>query len=379
MPDFVLAFGLIAVILTVTALASGLVERSPFTFPLMFLVFGLVLGEGVLGIVEMGPDDKTLEIVATLTLSLVLFLDATKLQVEELGRRWLIPALVLGPGTGIIIALGAVPMALLLGFDWDMAIAGGAVLASTDPVVLREIVRDQRLPRSVRQVLRIEAGMNDVVVLPVILVLIAVALGEVDDAAGWAEFMARLIVLGPAIGFAIGGIGSWLIARIDARTPIRREHQALFGVGLVLASFAAATAAGGDGFLGAFAAGLAVVLLNQSLCDCFLEYGEVTSEMAMLLAFVLFGVVLSGILSTVEIVPTLVLAALVVFAIRPSVLGLVLARARMSWEAHAFISCGVYIGTSTGQIFHSRDEGDSWDLLIDYLPPINSVECGVAP
>ena len=73
-----------------------------------------------------------------------------------------------------------------------------------------------------------------------------------------------------------------------------------------------------------------MVLLNQSLCDCFLEYGEVTSEMAMRLAFVLFGGVLSGILATVEIIPTLVLAALVVFAIRPSVLGLVLARARMS-------------------------------------------------
>ena len=180
--------------------------------------------------------------------------------------------------------------------------------------------------------------MNDMVVLPVILVLTAVALGEVDHAAGWAEFMARLLLLGPAIGFAVGGAGSWLMARVDARTPIRREHQALYGVGLVLASYAAATSAGGDGFLGAFSAGLAVVLLNQSLCDCFLEYGEITSEMAMLLAFVLFGAVLSGIISTVDIGPTLALAALVVFVIRPSVLGLLLTRARMSWEAHAFVS-----------------------------------------
>ena len=38
--------------------------------------------------------------------------------------------------------------------------------------------------------------------------------------------------------------------------------------------------------------------------------------------------------------------------------------------------CGVYIGTTTGQIFFSRDDGDSWELLIDYLPPINSVDCG---
>jgi photosystem II stability/assembly factor-like uncharacterized protein len=37
--------------------------------------------------------------------------------------------------------------------------------------------------------------------------------------------------------------------------------------------------------------------------------------------------------------------------------------------------CGIYIGTTTGQVFYSRDNGDHWDLLVDYLPPINSVEC----
>ena len=38
--------------------------------------------------------------------------------------------------------------------------------------------------------------------------------------------------------------------------------------------------------------------------------------------------------------------------------------------------CGIYVGTSTGQIFYSRNDGDTWELLIDYLPPINSVDCG---
>ena len=97
-------------------------------------------------------------------------------------------------------------------------------------------------------------------------------------------------------------------------------------------------AVGGDGFLGAFFAGLAVVMLNQKLCRCFLDYGEVTSEMMMLLAFVLFGVVLSGIIDTVPLLPALGLAALVIFVIRPVVINLVLARAKMSWEARAFVS-----------------------------------------
>jgi hypothetical protein len=38
---------------------------------------------------------------------------------------------------------------------------------------------------------------------------------------------------------------------------------------------------------------------------------------------------------------------------------------------------GVYVGTSTGQIFHTRDNGDSWSLLADFLPPIYSLETAV--
>jgi hypothetical protein len=38
---------------------------------------------------------------------------------------------------------------------------------------------------------------------------------------------------------------------------------------------------------------------------------------------------------------------------------------------------GVYFGTSTGQVFGSADEGESWTLLADYLPDIWSVEAAV--
>ena len=81
-----------------------------------------------------------------------------------------------------------------------------------------------------------------------------------------------------------------------------------------------------------------MVVLNQSLCECFLDFGEIASEMAMLLAFVLFGAVLSGILGSVALGPAFILAALVIFLIRPPVLGLVLSRAKVSWEARAFVA-----------------------------------------
>ena len=189
MSDLVLAFALIGTLLIVATLVSGLVDRSPLTFPLIFLGLGFVLGELGLGVIKMGPDDLAIEVVVTLTLSLVLFLDAVNIEVDELGKRWLVPALILGPGTALIIALGALPFALLLGFSWAVAFIGGAVLASTDPVVLREIVRDERIPRSIRQVLKIEAGTNDMVILPVVLLLIALARSQVGDTVQWPIFL----------------------------------------------------------------------------------------------------------------------------------------------------------------------------------------------
>ena len=35
---------------------------------------------------------------------------------------------------------------------------------------------------------------------------------------------------------------------------------------------------------------------------------------------------------------------------------------------------GLYFGTSTGQVFASADEGESWNEIASYLPAISSVE-----
>jgi NhaP-type Na+/H+ or K+/H+ antiporter len=186
-------------------------------------------------------------------------------------------------------------------------------------------------------VLNIEAGTNDIVVLPVVLILIAVLTAEAGGALDWVSFLARLFILSPLVGLLVGGVGAGLMSRADAYFGIRREHQALYGIGLVLAAYAAGQAVQGDGFLAAFFAGLAITLFNINLCECFLEYGEVTAEMAMLLAFVLFGALLSTLLGLAPLVPALALALIVIGVARPLGLGLVLVRATMSHAARLFI------------------------------------------
>jgi rhodanese-related sulfurtransferase len=111
----------------------------------------------------------------------------------------------------------------------------------------------------------------------------------------------------------------------------------LYGIGLVLAVYAAAQAVGGDGFLAAFFAGFAITIFNVSLCDCFVEYGEVTSEMMMMLAFMLFGAVLSSLLGTIDVLPAFLLAVVALFVVRPAALFLVFQRAKISNLARAFI------------------------------------------
>lgn len=298
MSGMVLGMGIVALTLLITALASGIVERAPLSFPILFLGLGFLVGPSGFGLLNLGLHDPALEVVAVVSLALVLFLDAVNLQLDELRADWYTPFLTLGPGTLLVIGGVAGVAYLLIGTTVLQSLLLGAILASTDPVVLRDVIRNEHIPRAVRRALSVEAGMNDLVVLPIVLTLIALLQADGGGEMNWGMFLLRILVLSPAIGLAVGGLGAWLMGTADARFNIRREYQALYGIGLVLAAFAAGQLIQGDGFLAAFFAGLAITLFNVSLCDCFLEYGEVTAEMMMLLAFVLFGAVLSTLLGT---------------------------------------------------------------------------------
>jgi sodium/hydrogen antiporter len=336
-PDLLVGFALIAVVLIVAGLASGLVERAPLSFPIIFLGLGFLLGGRGLGFLEFGPESASLEAVATLTLAMVLCLEAVRIGNIGMGGAGFVPILSLGPGTVVIVAVIAAGSYFLLDVSVIEALLLGTILASTDPVVLRDVVREQRIPSSVRQALNIEAGTNDIVVLPTLLILIALANAAASGAAGWTLVVAKVLLLGPVVGFAIGAGAAWLMSEADRRYTVNEVYQSLYGVGIVLLSYATATALGGDGFLAAFAAGFAIAVLNFDLCQCFLDYGETTSEMAMLLSFILFGVVISDLFSEIPLIPTLVLAAVVIFVARPLAIGIVLRKAAVSNAARAFI------------------------------------------
>src|SRR5215203_5599862 len=140
MSPFITGMGIVAIVLTLAALASRLVERAPISFPMIFLGIGLFLGS--YNVIEIDVHSPLLEAVALISLALVLFLDAVNLQVDELKNEWYVPLATLGPGTFLTIAGVSVAAYYLMGVAPLQAVFLGAVLSSTDPVVLRDIVRN---------------------------------------------------------------------------------------------------------------------------------------------------------------------------------------------------------------------------------------------
>jgi NhaP-type Na+/H+ or K+/H+ antiporter len=334
----VTALAIIGIVIVVSALLSGLIERSGLPQVAVFLAIGAALGPAGLGVINHTLESETLRVVATLSLTLVLFTDAVALNISEVQRHSSLALRVLGPGTLLTAALGGFAAWWLLGLPAPAAAILGAALASTDPVLLRGLLRRRDIPPNARQALQLESGLNDAVLLPVVLVAMAF-MGQDGpaDAAAWAKLGLNLFILGPGAGVAVGLVAVAALDLIRKRIGVRRDYESLYSLGVAFSAFAAAEAVHGSGFLAAFAAGLTIAALDVELCDCFLEYGGVTAEMMLLFTFVLFGTSLIWSGFTVISGATLTFAAIIIL-IRPPVYLLSLYRSRVDKRGQLLIA-----------------------------------------
>ncbi len=336
--DFAALLALIGIVIVVSSLLSGAVERTGLPQVAIFLALGAGLGPWGLGLIDVAHDSPALRVIAVLALVLVLFSDAISVDTGALRQQRGIALLVLGPGTLIVAAVIAGTAHLLLSMSLAHAAILGAALASTDPVLLRTVLRHQRLPESARVALRLESGMNDAVLLPLVIIAMhfaPLAPGAVERSL--ARSMAGLFLLGPLIGTVVGWIGITALVRVRDRVGVRRDYESLYALGIAFTAFALAERVGGSGFLAAFAAGLMIAAQDLELCDCFLEYGEATAEMFLLLTFVAFGASLLWMGLDVLDGRTLAFAAIALF-VRTATLYPVLARAGMDARSRRLIA-----------------------------------------
>ena len=284
--SLVTGLAIIGIVIVVSALLSGVIDKTGLPQVAVFICIGAALGPSGLGVFDMTLESPVLRVVAILSLTLVLFTDAVSLNTSEVKRNAGLAFRMLGPGTILCAALTALAAWWLLQIPPALAAILGAALASTDPVLLRGLLRRRDISTETRQALQLESGLNDVVLLPI--VVFAIALTNHQDYS-FAKLSLGLFVLGPGAGIAVGLIGVAALDLIRKRLGVRRDYESLYSLGVAFSAYAAAEAVHGSGFLAAFAAGLTIAALDVELCDCFIEYGGVTAEMMLLFTFVIFG------------------------------------------------------------------------------------------
>jgi len=282
---------LIGAVIAVSALLSGFVERSNFPQVAVFLLLGAVLGPTGIGVLDVGLNSPVLRVVATLSLALVLFTDALSLDLPQVKKNATLGLAILGPGTLIATGMIGVAAYYLLDLSVPQAAILSAAMASTDPVLLRGLLRRPDLPSQARLALQLESGLSDVVLLPIVLIAIAVAVPS-EHGVNFGKMALQLLVLGPGAGALVAAVAIGTLDFIRRRIGIRRDYESIYSLGVCLAAFAAAEALHGSGFLAAFAAGFTISALDVELCDCFKEYGETTAEMLLMFTFVLLGATL---------------------------------------------------------------------------------------
>lgn len=320
----VVTFGLA---LLAAVLVSALAARSPLSTSLVFLVVGLVAGPLAFGFDRL--DSSTVREIASVTLFAVLFADGQRAPLCTLRHRWRGPTRALLIGMPLTFGVVAVLAHLLVGLDWTTAMLLGAVLAPTDPVFASALVGRDDVPSRLRSLLNIESGLNDGLVLPVVLVLIGTLGGRPSG-----ESTKLLVLLGEiGLGLLLG-IGLPLVVAGLLRLPglgIAPQHAPLGPLAVAVLLFVACEATGANLYLAAFSAGITVATLSPTASERFAEFGELLGELAKNFAILAFGTVVSATLLGEIGMPGWVLAVLALILARPlpimvSLLGSSLAR-----------------------------------------------------
>ncbi|MEM8881065.1 MAG: cation:proton antiporter [Pseudomonadota bacterium] len=262
------------------------------TAPMVFLGFGAAFGQ--FGMLPDPAGETALHLAAEAALIILLFLDAAQIDQKALFQRSVWPLRMLAIGLPLGFLIGIVAGVILLP-DWPFALIAlvAAILVPTDAALGQAVVTNHAVPERARRALTVESGMNDGLALPLILVVAAFAApGSMAPPGGWALFAVLQVTLGPLIGGAMGwGAGHVLLwaKRTGATSDV---FEGIGALALAVAAYLGATQIGGNGFIGAFAAGLGFGMVVGDRCKFVFEFTEGEGQLLSWTAFFLLGAVL---------------------------------------------------------------------------------------
>ena len=276
---------------------SRRLERTVVTGPIVFVTAGLLMGSEVLGWLDLRIGSEGVRGLAEATLTLVLFMDASRIDLGALRREVGIPARLLGLGLPLTIAAGTVVAALLFGgLGWAGALVLAIVLAPTDAALGQAVVTDQRLPVRVRQGLNVESGLNDGICVP--LLFIALAVAEADENAITGRHALRLVVeeigWGTFGGVVAGVVGAVVLAFAERRKLAADEWLQVIPLAAAALSYGIANALGGSGFIAAFVAGLVFGVLRRPQSGDVTYLLDASGQVFNAVTLIVFGAVALG-------------------------------------------------------------------------------------
>ncbi len=314
------SLALVALALIGVAAVSRRLEGTPVTPAMLFTGFGLLAGPLVLDGIDLEASGSMVRTLAEATLTLVLFSDASRIDVGRLRRTAGLPIRLLAAGLPLTIALGTLAAVGVLGdLSVSEALILAIVLAPTDAALGQAVIVHPRVPPRIRQGLNVESGLNDGICVP--LLFAAVALADAESEVSGGHGAGTLLV--EEIGYGVlGGVAAGLLVAMVVVHAGRREliagpwRQVIPAAGAAL-SYGVAAALGGSGFIAAFVAGATFRIALGRDPE---ELNRLTEELGDLLngvTFVFFGALLLGPALEELTGPIVLYAVLSLVVIRP--------------------------------------------------------------
>jgi len=277
---------------------AGRVERSWITGPIVFICFGLLAGPVGLGFMDLDIKTVELRVIADLTLSLVLFIDAANADLKTLRTHAKLPRRMLLIGLPLCIGLGVYVGTLVLpGVSLFELCLLATMLAATDAALGKGVVTNKAVPARVREGLNAESGLNDGLCVPVLFVFLALATGstQAHESTELAlELVMEEIGIGVAVAVVLVATGIQVLRFCERRGWFTQVWLQIPVVTLALACFATAQSLHGSGYIAAFVGGLVFGFFSREQTHKLVLAGEGIAELMAMLTWVVFGAAVLG-------------------------------------------------------------------------------------
>jgi NhaP-type Na+/H+ or K+/H+ antiporter len=261
--SFILWVAVLGAVLLTLALTSSYLRWMPVTTSAVCLVLGVAIGPAGLGFLKLDTGDASIwmEHLTEVAVLFSLFVCGLKLRLPLQDRTWRIAFGLAGPVMVLTIAGICLLLHYGFGFSWGLSVLIGSILAPTDPVLAALVqVNDARDDDSVRFGLSGEAGLNDGIAFP--FVILGLLLLQHDGNPGWvSDWVLRSLLWAVPAGLLMGYWMGRGIGRLTLSLQIKNDDSTLspndyLALALIALAYVGAEAIHAYGFLSVFAAGL---------------------------------------------------------------------------------------------------------------------------